>query len=194
MFNKKAAIGLAINTIVIVIISIVILGAGVALMRNMIGGAEDIKAQLDRQTEAELERLLIDQGKKVALPLHTATVEAGESHVFGLGILNIDVDSYGTQFTMEVLYSSYIDDEGNDGALDADDEPLSWLLYDSGPVTVNENEHYSEAIQVNLPEDAPKGTHIFNVKVHYDKEKLDPDLPIFDDQYDNTKKFYVTVT
>jgi hypothetical protein len=192
MFNKKAAIGLAINTIVIVIISIVILGAGVALMRNMIGGAEDIKDQLDRQTEAELERLLIDQGKKVALPLHTATIEAGENHVFGLGILNIDESYYWNQFIIDVTASSYIDSDGITDPAFGGTDPMLWVLYDPGPVTVNENEHQSEAIQVNPPEDTPKGTFIFNVVVTYTG---DPDLAAPNEgQYDNTKKFYVTVT
>jgi hypothetical protein len=188
MFNKKAAIGLAINTIVIVIISIVILGAGITLMRNMIGGADDIKAQLDQQTEAELERLLIDQGKKVALPLHTTTIEAGESHVFGLGILNIDESVYGNAFEIEVSYSSSFNEDGDDPPATYD--PLSWVLYDTEKLTVTENEHHSEAILVNPLEDTPKGTYIFDVKVFQWNGVPADHGP----QYDNTKKFYVTVT
>lgn len=194
MFNKKAAIGLAINTIVIVVISIVILGAGIALMRNMVGGAEDIKAQLDRQTEAELENLLIDQGKKVALPLHTATIEAGESHVFGLGILNIVEEAYVEEFTINVEFSSYLNNEGDPSSVTID--PLEWVLYDTGPIAVSLSEHHSEVILVDLPENAPKGTYIYNVKVYALWPTVDggPADDYSEVQYDNTKKFYVTVT
>jgi len=182
--NKKAAIGLAIDTIVIVVIAMVILASGIVLMRNMIGGAEDIKTQLDVQTETELERLLIDEGKKVALPLHTVTLQAGESHVFGLGILNIgDIGDFYT--TVEI--SKIIDDgSGEEGTAD---EAESWLLFDGSEFPIAENEHVSLPILVDVPTDAKKGTYIYNVEV-YQVDMLGEDE---DGKYDNTKKFYVMV-
>ena len=85
---KKGALGLSVETLVIIIISLVILSAGITLIYQFISGAEDIKAQLDQKTQEELDRLLVTQGKKVALPMHVATIRRGESHVFGIGILN----------------------------------------------------------------------------------------------------------
>jgi len=183
--NKKGAIGLAINTIVVVVIAMVILASGIVLMRNMIGGAEDIKTQLDAQTETELERLLIDEGKKVALPLHTVTLEAGGNHVFGLGILNIgDSD----QFSTEVSVSKIIDD-GDDGIEGTVEEAESWLLYDTSEFTIAQNEHLSLPILVSVPTDAKKGTYIFNVEVYQANSYGDNEVG----KYDNTKKFYVTI-
>src|SRR3989338_1661935 len=86
--NHKGAIELSVNTLVVVIISLVILAGGITLLYKFIAGAEEIKADLDARTTEELERLLVQQGKKVALPLHVADVERGKTHVFGLGILN----------------------------------------------------------------------------------------------------------
>ncbi len=181
--NKKGAIGIAINVIIIVIISIVILTSGILLMQKFIGGADDIKAQLDLKTEQELTRLLQGQGKKVALPLHTVTLQAGNNHVFGLGISNIDPSSYGNDFTVDISLSKAVDRDDNVLDISAG-IPLSWLLYDLGPFSLQENQYESVPILVNPPNDAKKGTYIYNVKVYSETTG---------NQYDNTKKFYVTV-
>ena len=182
--NKKGAIGIAINVIVIVIISIVILTSGVLLMKKFVGDAEGIKAQLDVKTEQELSRLLQDQGKRVAMPLNTKTLEAGSSHVFGLGILNIDPNAYGLEFSVDITLSKALDDEQNEYTPDSIGIIMSYILYDSGPFTLTENQYESVPILVDVPKNAKKGTYIFNVKVKSD---------LTANQYDNTKKFYVTV-
>ncbi len=186
--NKKGAIGLAMNTIVIVMISIVILTSGILLMKKFIGGAEDIKAQLDVKTEQELSRLLQDQGKRVAIPLNTKTIQAGESHVFGLGILNIDTTAYGTLFSVDIELSKVLDENDNEYTQSLGNNLgiiMSYILYDKGPFTLQQNEYETVPILVDIPNDAKKGTYIFNIKVTSDFTA---------NQYDNTKKFYVTVT
>ena len=182
LFNRKASINLAMNTIVMVIIGIVILTSGIILMQSFISGADEIKENLDSQTEAELERLLVGQGKKVALPLHTASLEAGESHVFGLGILNLESATYGDQFSLDVTFSKLLSEENEIISIDSS-IPESWLLFDNGPFYIPENEHYSEGIYIGVPEDAKKGTYIFNVYV-YDE---------WSQRYDSVKKIYVVV-
>ncbi|MBT6762722.1 hypothetical protein HOA92_06805 [archaeon] len=180
--GKKGSINLAMSTIVIVIMGVVILTSGILLMKTFISGADDIKDQLDAQTESELERLLVDQGKKVALPLHTVTVEAGEDHIFGLGILNIDAEVYGENFNLDVALSKLVGGDNLEIAV-SEDDVLSWLLYDTGEIRIEENEHHSEIIHVGVPETAAKGTYIFNVYVYYSG----------DSRYDSVKKLYVTV-
>jgi len=176
--NKKAAIGLSINTLVVVIISLVILGGGITLLYKFIGGAEDIKAGLDTRTSQELERLLLDQGKQVALPLHVATVERGDSHVYGIGILNIGPES---SFRIDVELSKVIDLNEND-ITDRVNSVEDWLLYDVVPISIKENQHRKEGILVNVPNEALVGQYIFSVRV------FEGDI-----QYGNTQKFVVNV-
>ncbi len=180
--DKRASINLAMNTIVIVIIGMVMLTSGILLMKSFISGAEEIKDQLDSQTEAELQRLLIDQGKKVALPLHTVEIEAGEDHIFGLGILNIDSDIYGEEFTLDITFSKLIDETSEEVSVD-EDEVLSWFLYNTEEIIIVENEYESEAIYIEVPEEAAKGTYIYNLYVYYNGGT----------KYDSVKKLYVTV-
>jgi len=168
--SKKGAIGLSVELLVIIILSLVILGAGIAFLYQLLGGASELKAELDTRTQQELERLLVDQGKQVALPRHTATILPGESHVFGLGILN--TGDVGETFTLTVLLSKALDE--NDAVLYDDPDVLneavrtvaeSWLLYNQEELRLAENEHRTEGILVDIPNDAPKGTYIYDVEV-----------------------------
>ena len=179
--QRKGAIGLSINTLVVIIISLVVLGGGITLMYQFIGGATDIKTQLDSRTDAELERLLVDQGKLVALPLHVSTVERGESHVFGIGILNIG--EVGDKFFVKVDPVKVINEQEED-ITNADilNSAYSWLLFDDSEITIKEGQHYKEVISVDVPADAVVGQYIFNAKVFAGAE-----------QYGKTQKFYVTV-
>lgn len=150
-----------------------------ALLFKLVGGAEEQKAKLDAQTQAQLERLMIDEGKKVALPRHTASLYSGEDAVFGLGILNIDSEKYGTSFTVKVDLSQ---------AFDAQQQEIpgmdvgKWLLY-IADYQIEENQHQSVPIGVHVPKGTVSGTYIFDIKV-YDGNNA---------QYDNTKKFTVVV-
>ena len=164
-----------------VIMGIVILTSGLLLMKTFISGAEDIKEGLDSQTESELQRLLVDQGKKVALPLHTVTLFGGDTHVFGLGILNIEAASYGESFSLSVAFSKYLDEDNVQ--VSVGDDVVNWLLFDEGPFHIEENQYQSQSIHIEIPNTAKKGTYIFNVYV-YDANG---------NRYDSVKKMYVTV-
>ncbi|MBI2662750.1 hypothetical protein HYX11_04810 [Candidatus Woesearchaeota archaeon] len=186
--HNKGAIELSINTLVIIIISIVILSAGITLLYKFIGGAEEIKTKLDTQTNAELERLLVDQGKQVSLPLHVADVPRGENHVFGLGILNIggqlNGKNIGEEFTMRAEFIKLVDLQNKNITGKVIKEEINqWLLYDSEPQIMRENEHTKLSILVNVPTSALTGQYIFDAKVILNDGR----------QYGNTQKFYVNV-
>ncbi len=176
--NKKAAIGLSINTLVVIIISLIILAGGVTLLYKFIGGAEQLKTDLDTKTEAELEKLLVDQGKRVALPLQVASVSRGEGHVFGLGILNIG--GVGNSFRIIVDLSAALDELENEFTAP---EANSWSFYDDNAIIIPESGHEKKGIMVTVPKDAKKGKYIFNAKIILENGE----------QYGNTQKFYVNV-
>ena len=184
--NKTAAIGLSVNMLVVVIISIVVLGAGITLVYQFVGGANQIKDDLDTRTQQELERLLVDQGKKVALPLHTATIQAGNQHVFGIGILNIGtVDENNFQLSIEL--SKAVDSEGIFiPGIDATTLVDEWVIYDDTTLPIKEHEHHADSILVKVPDTAEKGQYIFNAKVTALQEARMQ-------QYGTTQKFIVTV-
>lgn len=160
--DRRGAIELSMNTLVIVIISLVILGSGITLLYKFVDISIDKKEQLDQRTNEELEHLLVDQGKQVALPLHVADIQAGESHVFGLGILNSD-KKYGNEFTINVELNKAIDKVGTDIKEEVKESTETWPLYSTDPLLIEENEHKKESILVDVPTNAKKGQYIFDV-------------------------------
>ncbi len=162
--TKKAAISMSIETLVIVIISLVVLGLGITLLYKFIGGAEDIKTTLDEQTDAEIDRILVDQGKQVALPRHVADISRGSNHIFGIGILNIG--GAGNQFQIQAGINKVINEQGQETTSSEDINSINkWLLFNQEPIQIEENQHHKEAILVNIPKDAAKGQFIYNVQV-----------------------------
>ena len=161
-------------------------------MYQFIKGAEGTKAVLDSKTNAELERLLVDQGQMVALPLQRVELNGGESHLFGIGILNIG--GVGSLFKITAELSQATDEFEKDMELgDAEKQQITqrWLLYDTSELLLEENENRKESISVTVPKDALKGEYIFNVKVWYTSPA--PAGGVQDSQYGNTQKFYVKV-
>ena len=173
---------MSVETLVIIIISLIVLTGGITLMYKWIYGAESIKAGLDEQTNSELERLLVEQGKQVALPRNVADLNRGENHVFGIGILNVGEEN---NFWIEV---------GDPAAVDQTNSPISvivdkssWLLYNDQLIPLKQGQHVREFINVKVPkEDTPLGQYIFPVKVRYGTS---PD----EKQYGNTQKIIINV-
>ncbi len=179
MINSKGAIELSINMIVMIVISLAILAAGIVLLNNLISGAEDIQQQLDQNTQQRLNDLLVSQGQQVALPFHTATIERGENHIFGIGILN--TGQVGNIFQLAVEFDKYLDPRGQEMALT--DNPLAWARYEHRDLTIIEGENQKLAILISVPRNAVAGQYLFKAKV----------LLPGGETYGNVQRFYVKV-
>jgi hypothetical protein len=177
--NKKG-IQLSVNFLVIIIISLVVLGMGFTFLFKLFDQANQGKEDLDDRTEQALLRLLIDEGKRVALPLHIANLYGGDSHTFGIGVLNVALS--GDEFWLHIELDSATN--VNNEAINTDTS--EWVLYQGvSAIGIKEAEHRIEPIRVDVPGNAPKGKYIFNAQVYEDAEKTI--------QYGNTQKFIVNV-
>ncbi|SRR3989344_845108 len=178
---KKGAIGISVEMLVVIIISLVVLSAGITLLYKFMAGAEDLRVQLDQRTTDEIQRLLIDEGKRVALPLHVTDLYPGESHIFGLGILNIDATQ--EDFYLNIQLDKAVDSARND--LSSQVQADKWSLYNTEKMVIPRGAHRQEPIFVTIPAATPKGTYIFNVNVFNDADKTQ--------QYYNTMNFIINV-
>ena len=180
-FNKKGALELSVNILVVVIISIVVLAGGISLLYKLIIGATDLGDTLDKQTQEEIERLLVDQGKQVVLPFNSATIERDDNHVFGLGVLNI---AESQEFQVVVSLAKAVDLNNNEITSDIDRDAVeSWPLYDANPKTIAESEHDTWEILIAVPVEARTGQYLFDVRVVAAEQ-----------QYGNPQKIIVQVT
>ncbi|MBU0470720.1 MAG: hypothetical protein KKA62_00415 [Nanoarchaeota archaeon] len=179
--KKKGAIALSMDFLVVIIISLVILAGGITLVYKFIGGAEEIKSDLDKKTTDELERLLVGQGQKVALPLHVADVPRGDTHIFGLGIMNMKEST--ETFFISLELSKVVDAAEADITNQVDKSKVkNWVLFDGKGIMIEPGNSIKEPLLVNIPKDAVKGQYIFSVKVSTSGEV-----------YGNAQKFFVNV-
>lgn len=181
MISKKAAIGLSINMIVIVIISLVVMGLGITMLYQLVGNAVQQQEGISQKTNAELERLMSDQGKKVAVPFSVASVNRGDAHVFGLGIANIG--GVGNSFNIKVEFVDVVNEQEQVITKEDYRQYVSnWVLYNVDNINIEEQEHHKEPILFDVPKNAVKGQHSFNIRVYTGTE-----------QYGNTQKVYLDV-
>ncbi len=163
MWNQKG-IELSINMLVVIIISLVVLGLGITLLYKFVGSAEEIQQDLDSRTKDELRRLLINQGKQVALSARTATVQRGSSELIGLGILNTGEEQ---DFQLRVELSKVISEQGADitSQINAA-EAIQWWLYDRRPFPIESNGQFTGGLLVTPSRDMLSGQYFFKLRVH----------------------------
>ena len=119
----------------------------------------------------------------MALPLHTASIDRGENHVFGIGILNILPDNDQFIITIEISQVINVEEDDIKSSALAASNPNKWLLFNNEPLKIKENENIKEEILVNVPEDAMIGTYVYSARV-YDANN---------EKYGSTQRFIVTV-
>jgi len=86
--NKKAAIELSANFIIIIIISIVILGAGFVLVKKLIGGAADQLRDVDNQMQDRLQLMMTNNNERIAIYPTSFELARGKSQLVAIGIMN----------------------------------------------------------------------------------------------------------
>ncbi len=155
---------LSITFAVILIMTILIMGMGLIFLRNVFIGAKDIQEGLERQTEAEIERLIEEEGSLVAIPFSTATMKFGESKLFGIGIRNVLPQKQHFQITVQYDIA-VINDELRVG--DATELQERWVGELGRTILeVGKREHVATRVYLKAPSGISRGLYYFNVCVH----------------------------
>jgi hypothetical protein len=176
--NRKG-IELALNFFVTIIISLVVLVAGISIMYKFVAQSEDTQQDLDERTKGEIAALL-DQGNQITIPFSRQTLPKGEEHVFGIGILNV---LEAKEFKVVIELSSAESKQGQD--ISTEVKLDGWISYIDTPFTLDKNQRHTVRVLMSVPKEAKAGTYIFNVKVM----ETGPQPRI----YDNIKKIVITV-
>ena len=186
---KRGAIQLSMNFLVTIIIALTLLALGILLLRQFVEVTVETQNELNEQTQNRIAELL-NQGQQIVIPFSSQTLRRGDSHLFGVGVINIFEES-----TFEL-------NAGLSGAFHPDDTPLSpeelaqakpseWIRLDSERFTLKKNEDQSKTLLIKVPTTAPSGIYIFNVMVYINP----PSSPPYDPSalYDTVRKIVITV-
>ncbi len=161
---NKRAMELSANFLVMVILGIAMLSMGTVFVRKMFTGASDLKTSLDKQTQEELENLLT-AGERVAIPFTKKEVRAGETAIFGLGLLNILGED--SDFVVAVSCASVV----------PSGTCVSDIILAQPPTIKNNGQHKMSIVIPTDKTTTSRGTHILDVEICNDNPS---NLPAFD--------------
>ena len=200
MKNKKG-IELSINMLVVIILGIVILGAGFTAFYKTAHKVSDINDQVDAQTQQRLNSLL-DDGAPIVILMNTKDGERGDSTTFSMAINNNLLST--KQFTVNISYAGTTADyEGNDpfnpsseiGGADCSSEPdncgNAWILIGKSEFSLENNGREHFPLRITVPKkEVKRGQYIFNVDVFYKEADSMDDLT----RFSSRQKIYVTIS
>lgn len=122
--NKKA-MELSVTVIVLLIISIIIFGFGIYMLKKIFFGANEIQASLEQQAQSQIEQMLKEENALVAVPFGTKQATRGGSTVFGVGIRNTG-DSVN-KYTIVTAFDNAVTPDGSSYILSCGDNDCSYV-------------------------------------------------------------------
>ncbi|MFH1211450.1 MAG: hypothetical protein V1659_00810 [Candidatus Woesearchaeota archaeon] len=201
--NKKAAIELSMNFLVVLIIAIVVFGMGIFVFQKVFKQAKDFHDTIDAQTEERMLKQMIGAGDLVKVINSQEKVSKGKTKIFYLGIKNdlgspqdFHVYVHRVDPTLSRTYTQ-TDSPWGDGTTYA-------FEYTAGPITLQNKEGNIRMLMLTVPKNVLAGTYVFNVAVCVNTPVPDNELvsvtPDADNcgdanyyRYSRLQKIYLTV-
>ncbi|MBI2632665.1 hypothetical protein HYW75_06690 [Candidatus Pacearchaeota archaeon] len=106
--NRKGAIELSVGTIVVIVLAMSMLILGLVLIRTIFVGSKYNVDQLNKNVEAEINKLFNERGDKIVLYLanNQADVKQGKSYGVAFGVRNtVEGESEAGKFSYKVQAS-----------------------------------------------------------------------------------------
>jgi hypothetical protein len=172
MRNKKG-IEIAVNFLVIIIVSIVMFIGAISLTVKIFGGGSSAMQQMDENTKRQI-RNLVGPNDKVNIPYHQKLVRIGDSIFFGVGVYNVIKEE--TNFTVTVNFDkAYFENRTRIIEADASYIDNNWnpFFKDGRNYTLKRNERYVVEISlgvesnINTTYKTIPGIYAFDVNVSY---------------------------
>lgn len=166
--NKKG-IELSVNFLVVIILSIVMLGMGVMMIRNFYSQSIETHQRISEKEEAQILSML-NRGEKVAMPVNFKKVQRGEIEPYGIGIFNVLEERKKFEIKIE---------EEDIRAFDLNDEPIAFpqefvniVIEETEPI-LEPNEFNTFNLFAKVSKDAVRGNYIYTVSII--KKPVNPD-------------------
>lgn len=167
--NKKG-VELSINFIVMLVLAIAVFSGGLLFINKFFSEAEEIRLNIDAQTERQIANLL-DDGSPFVVPIRTLEVQNGKFVQTAAGIFNNGAaqDSSGApieEFTLTVrLHQAWtIDNQPLCNGLDTSgctSDPNSWVITDSNAFQIKEGSQGTRLIGFDVDNSANRGNYIY---------------------------------
>lgn len=162
--NRKGAIELSMNFIVVIVISSIILVGGLTLFYKMTRTAQETVTTLDSQTEKNIESMMLNNNYRTAVYPQDTTLNMGDSKLFGVGITNIyDYESTFVVSLTAVEYHASATDPAHQKTVGSDYYDIS----NGGKITIGPHAQGVKEILLKLSKsDTNKGQYVYTIKVY----------------------------
>jgi hypothetical protein len=170
MMNKKA-MEFSIGMIIGIILSILIFSLSLYFVFKWFGSAEELKAEIDKQTREQILSALKTGNQLVAIPISIQEVKRGNTATFGVGVRNIAAED---SFSMAVSFSGAFTPDGKPIPVEQNYINQKWLGTSATVETFTLKKNQEQLIPILLRADvstAPgiqsqKGDYVFNLCVY----------------------------
>jgi hypothetical protein len=183
MFNNKKGIELSVNFIVMLILAVAVFAGGLMFAAKFFSKAESMRANLDAETERQIEKLL-DSGSPVVVPISTKEIFRTKYDTFGLGVLA----KYNGEYSISCGESSAFSNSKDRAKLE-DTGFGDWLTLPQEKLTLNKNQKGKVMILVQVPKGALSGTYMYRCAVTV----TSVDAGLAGKEYDNPVQIIVRV-
>lgn len=170
MMNKKA-MEFSIGMIVGLILSILIFSMSLYFVFKWFGSAEELKGEIDRQTQQQIMSALKTGNQLVAMPISIQEGKRGSAVTFGVGVRNIAAED---DFSMAVSFSGAFTPDGKVIPVEKTYIDQKWLGTSATVDTFTLKKNEEKLIPILLKADvstapgvsAQKGDYVFNLCVY----------------------------
>ena len=161
--NKKAALELSINAIVILILAITMLGLGLGFMRNIFGSATEQFTQVTGAVEKQMVEQMKETNKIVDISRPKLTIKKGDSEQVFIGLKNVK-SAANHYLIVNPKVGSHMEKVGtNDPCIKLD------IGYKNDPTQVSSGDVVVLPMNIKAAPDAPEGTCFIDVEVCIDE-------------------------
>ncbi|MBC8501403.1 MAG: hypothetical protein ISS25_04790 [Nanoarchaeota archaeon] len=165
---------IAVNFLVVIILSLVLFGAGMVIFTKIIDKGTDFQAKITDRMQEQLNAAM-DDGSVIVVQPQRVNGKRGKSVLFTVGFWN----EFPNEYNFKVVVS---DKDGLSGAMNYFTDPYP----DTQP---NQRQH--ALISIDIPKNSVSGQYAFDVEVQYKGDATNP--PANWERYDKPKRIYVVV-
>jgi len=151
---------LAVNTLVVLILGMLIVGGGIALVYNIYDAGVKLPEEVGKRTEARLFDMLLNGDQRIAVLDNVQTIARGKTATFAVAIQN---ELEGQTSTFKVVDIKQVTPDPRTCTQQSCPEAL--MLGTTYTVPRYENKAFY--VGVNVPKSAPSGEYVFMIKVNH---------------------------
>ncbi|MDO8628839.1 MAG: hypothetical protein Q7R56_03720 [Nanoarchaeota archaeon] len=150
--QKRGALDLSMNTIVIIVIGITLLTLGLKWVYGVFGDIEKSRGQISSAMDEQIRELFGQSNDPINLLTSSKSIKQGENFDLGIGLKNTLSEKHVFSYTITIEQTP---PNVNKNSV------KSWITSGEGlPITLDSGELYSDVISFDIPtKGAPLGTY-----------------------------------